>query len=346
MTTWHSISVNVPPEAAEAIEFALNSLEALGTEINHLRKKNADEVTIVGYFNDLPDEERVQDELHFALRAYGLGEETVLGLERRMIEETDWLAEWKKHWRPSEVGNFIVAPPWSEVEDNGKIVIRIEPNMAFGTGTHETTQLCLRAIERLYQPGDSFLDVGTGTGILAIAAAKLSNFKSEISNFQSETSSLKAETSDLKSETSDLRSEISNLKLSESTSPKSSESIGSQTGLSPASRAKIIACDTDADSVAIAIENAELNGVDGAVEFRDGSISSATDKFDFVTANLTLDVIEPLLPVLIEKSRKTLLMSGILAEQEGQIVKALTEHGITDPTIDRASEWISVVVNF
>lgn len=287
-TSWYSISVTVAPEAAEAIEYAFNSLEALGTEINHLRKKNAESVTVVGYFNDLPDEERVQDELHYALTIYGFTDETAMQVVRDKIEETDWLAEWKKHWKPSDVGAFVIAPPWSDVNQPDKIVIRIEPNMAFGTGTHETTQLCLQAIEKYYQPGDSFLDVGTGTGILAIAAAKL-NFKSQILNF------------------------------------------------------KFLAIDTDVDSVSIAKENASLNGIDGSIDFQIGSLDGETSKFEFVCANLTLDVILPILPMLVAKSDKKLVLSGILAEQRPEIVAALAELGINDPEIKHAGEWISVV---
>src|SRR5258708_29342780 len=92
----------------------------------------------------------------------------------RAVADEDWLGEWKKSWQPVEVGaRFIIAPPWVEVShEPNRCVIRIEPGMAFGTGTHETTRLCLVAIEK-YFAGGSFLDVGTGTGILAIAAAKL-----------------------------------------------------------------------------------------------------------------------------------------------------------------------------
>ena len=71
---WYSISVTVLPEAAEAIEYAFNSLDSLGTEINHLRKKNAESVIVVGYFNELPDDDRFQDELHYALSVYGFTE--------------------------------------------------------------------------------------------------------------------------------------------------------------------------------------------------------------------------------------------------------------------------------
>ncbi len=90
----------------------------------------------------------------------------------REVENRDWLEEWKKNWQPVEVGRFIVAPPWTKLDAADRIVIRIEPGMAFGTGTHETTRLCLEAIEKHFT-GGSFLDVGTGTGILAIAAAKM-----------------------------------------------------------------------------------------------------------------------------------------------------------------------------
>ena len=283
---WYSISVTVAPECAEAIEYAFNSLEALGTEINHLRKKNSETVTVVGYFNDLPDDERFQDELHYALKAYGFTDEAATLVERKQIENTDWLAEWKKHWKPSKVGSFVIAPPWSEIEGSTDLLIRIDPNMAFGTGTHDTTQLCLEAIERNYIPGDSFLDVGTGTGILAIAAAKL-NLKSQISDF------------------------------------------------------KFLAIDTDVDSVAIAKDNASLNEIKG-IDFQIGSLTDDTPVFDFVSANLTLDVILPILPLLLSKAGKTLVLSGILVEQKAEIVQALARLGVNAPQIHEAGEWISV----
>jgi ribosomal protein L11 methyltransferase len=97
----------------------------------------------------------------------------VRDIQPREIADRDWLGEWKQTWQPSVVGRFIIAPPWTEVSSaSNRIVIRIEPGMAFGTGTHETTRLCLKAIEKYFR-GGSLLDVGTGTGILAIAAAKL-----------------------------------------------------------------------------------------------------------------------------------------------------------------------------
>jgi ribosomal protein L11 methyltransferase len=315
---WYSISVTVAPEAAEAIEYAFNTLDALGTEINHLRKRNAESVIVVGYFNDLPDDDHFQDELHYALSVYGFTEETATRVERSEIEDADWLAEWKKHWKPSDVGAFVIAPPWSDVAAGDKIVIRIEPNMAFGTGTHETTQLCLRAIDKYYRAGQSFLDVGTGTGILAIAVAKF-NLKSEISNSRSGAEISKTEMPGFAPGHSDLKVEISNL--------------------------KVLACDTDVDSIKIAKENAVLNEVADLIDFEDGSISHETPIFDFVCANLTLDVIEPLLPMLLQKSSSILLLSGILSDQEHQIVSALRSSGLEHHEIERAGEWISVLID-
>ena len=314
--TWYSISVTVAPEASEAIEYAFNSLEALGTEINHLKKKSTDGVTVIGYFNDPPDEDTFQDELLYALRTYGLSDESVSMVERSQIDNADWLAEWKKHWKPTVVGSFVIAPPWSEVDEADKIVIRIEPNMAFGTGTHETTQLCLAAIEKYYRPGESFLDVGTGTGILAVAAAKL--------NFRSESSNLKHK--------------------SRMPSPDSKSQVSVPTFKSQISNLKLAACDTDVDSIAIAKGNAEMNDVGRAIEFSVGSISEQTSPADFVCANLTLEVIIPILPLLIEKASKTLVLSGILVEQRSDIGKALADLGVTDSEVNIAGEWLSICI--
>jgi ribosomal protein L11 methyltransferase len=169
---WHALEITASPEAEEAVEFALNELDALGTEINNLGKKADEQIRVIGYFNEPLDDERIAQQLADALEVYGLPATLAKDFTWSVVENGDWLEEWKKHWQPTEVGKFVIAPPWSDVTSEN-IVIRIDPSMAFGTGTHETTQLCLEAISELYEPHQSLLDVGTGTGILAIAAAKL-----------------------------------------------------------------------------------------------------------------------------------------------------------------------------
>ncbi len=285
--TWYALQITTVPAAAEALEFAFNELDSIGTEINHLRRRSDENVTVIGYFYEVLDDQTREETVESALHAYGFGPDAIKDTEWRKIGYTDWLYDWKKHWKPTEIGGFIVSPPWEDPAADGKTIITIEPNMAFGTGTHATTQLCLMAVEENLRPGDSFLDVGTGTGILAIGAAKLMG-----------------------------------------------EDIG-----------RLVGCDTDENSVTIARENAEANGVADRIEFYVGSITPDLPMFDFVCANLTIDVIVPLLPLLLEKTGRTLLLSGILQEQEDEIIAELEKFGVTEPTVNHSGEWISVVVN-
>ena len=282
---WSALEITIDADASEAIEFGLNELGALGTEINHLGKKATEKVCVIGYFNKLPAEETTESELNEALRIYGFAPEVIVKIDSHAVENADWLHEWKKHWKPTVTEKFIVAPTWENVENTDKILVRIEPSMAFGTGTHETTRLCLQAIEREYENGMSFLDVGTGTGILAIAAV---------------------------------------LKVRDS-------------------EANFVGCDTDYDSITIAKENAELNNVEN-INFYVGSISPETPEFDFVCANLTADVIVPILPLLVEKAKRILVLSGILQEQENSVRTELEKLGVSNANTQISGEWISIVV--
>jgi len=102
-----------------------------------------------------------------------------LGLTSRIlytrIDETDWTESWKSYFWPEKItSGIVVKPTWREyLPAEDEIVLEIDPGMAFGTGTHATTALCIELIETYLKKGDSFLDVGTGSGILMIAAAKL-----------------------------------------------------------------------------------------------------------------------------------------------------------------------------
>lgn len=285
---WFALKIKVDSQATEAVEFALNELDSLGTEIDNLGKAQTQKTTeVIGYFNEMIEDELLQNQISEALRIYGFDKSSVENYEWQEVENRDWLAEWKKNWKPTETAKFIIAPMWENIESGEKTVIRIEPSMAFGTGTHETTRLCLQAIEENYA-GESFLDVGTGTGILAIAAAKIQNQKQENN--------------------------------------------------------KILAFDTDEDSIKIAVENAEINET-GEIEFYVGSITGETAEFDFVCANLTADVIIPVLPLLVAKTKKTLVLSGILKEQESLIASALEKLNVNNSVIKTDGEWISVKVS-
>ena len=93
----------------------------------------------------------------------------------REVDEEDWAESWKEFFHVTKITpNIIIKPEWREYKiENNEIVIELDPGMAFGTGTHPTTALCIIMIEQYLKPGQSFLDVGTGSGILMITAAKL-----------------------------------------------------------------------------------------------------------------------------------------------------------------------------
>jgi ribosomal protein L11 methyltransferase len=292
---WYALDVTLEGRAREAVEYALMEAGALGTATDATDEAafrapaesddRAEEVShVVAYFDSPPSVERVRAALVEALRVYGLASSDVREMSVREVEERDWLAEWKKGWRAVEVGRFVVAPPWSEVSDEeDRIVIRVEPGMAFGTGTHETTRLCLAAIEKYFR-GGSFLDVGTGTGILAIAAAKL------------------------------------------------------------APQSRVEACDTDALAIKVAEENARLNGVGGRISFRVGTVDDATASADVTCANLTADVILPLLPALLGATCGRLILSGILDTQAESVRARLRALGVSDCEVKQEGEWIAIIV--
>ena len=280
---WHALDLITTSEAREAVEYALMEAGALGTETAEIEN---DSLRVSAYFDQVPYRERVRAELAEAFRIYELPSSSVREMTVREVADHDWLLEWKKGWQPVEVGErFIIAPPWAEISDaHNRIVIRIEPGMAFGTGTHETTRLCLVAIEK-YFAGGSFLDVGTGTGILAIAAAKM---------FPD---------------------------------------------------AHVEACDTDADALAIAIENARLNGVAGRITFRVGTVEATTASADLVCANLTADVIAAMLTSLISVTCGHLVLSGILDTQSEALRARMLECGVSDPCESmQDGEWIALVL--
>ena len=105
------------------------------------------------------------------LESAGLG---YAGSEVVGHSEEDWANSWKEFYKPFKVGKIVIVPAWEDYEANdGEIIVSMDPGMAFGTGTHETTRLIISLLQKYVKEGDSLLDVGTGSGILAICGAKL-----------------------------------------------------------------------------------------------------------------------------------------------------------------------------
>ncbi|GEL69172.1 MULTISPECIES: 50S ribosomal protein L11 methyltransferase [Myxococcus] len=174
--TYLSLTVELPEEASEAVQDLLHESGALGLEVRDreaplmpgVRGPNPGEAIIIGYFDERDTAESARDEVAASFP------EAKLTLDEQ--PQQDWSNEWKSLIKSVHVGRLWVGPPWDKANaPAGTVQLVIEPKMAFGTGDHPTTSLCLAAVDAYMaeHPGASVLDVGTGTGVLAIAAKKL-----------------------------------------------------------------------------------------------------------------------------------------------------------------------------
>lgn len=172
---WSELQLEVPSQQEDMTCWVLlKQCGALGCEV--VPGKTGKVVIRASYEKAKLNENTVRSTISI-LEEYGLSD-TLRSLKVKDIPQEDWLAKWKEGFEPFRVGTkFLIVPVWrqeglSDELKRGRIVILIEPGMAFGTGLHATTQFCLRALES-YPPNGDVLDVGTGSGILAMAAKML-----------------------------------------------------------------------------------------------------------------------------------------------------------------------------
>ena len=191
---WKKFTLTTTTEAVDLISSMLNDLGIQGIEVEDNVPLTEQETK--GMFIDLlpelpPDDGRakvsfyvddsepedeilrkVSEGLDEMASWTDLGERTIVESE---TEDKDWINNWKQYFKPFTVDHILIKPTWEEIpkEHKDKLLVQIDPGTAFGTGKHETTQLCIRQLEKAVTPETMVLDVGTGSGILGITALKL-----------------------------------------------------------------------------------------------------------------------------------------------------------------------------
>ncbi|HEX5563616.1 MAG TPA: 50S ribosomal protein L11 methyltransferase [Sporosarcina sp.] len=194
---WSEISIHTSHEATEAVANILHEAGASGViiedsaepdrihedrfgEIYELKKEDfpTEGVIVKAYLpvnSFLIETVKEISESVNELAEFGLD----VGLNQvqtNEVDEEDWATAWKKYYHPVKIsGRFTIVPTWEIYEpvDSDELIIELDPGMAFGTGTHPTTVMCLQALEKYVKKGDSVIDVGTGSGVLSIGAALL-----------------------------------------------------------------------------------------------------------------------------------------------------------------------------
>lgn len=192
---WHEITINTRHEAVELVAAMLYDIGVKGVEIvdNFLTQEERDQL-ICDYFEEhlTVATEQVQVKCYFSFEEdlqvkmqeiqVGLKKlESVIDIgagtiESQVTKEEDWANNWKQYYKPFRIGkNILIKPTWELVEDLSihDIVIEIDPGMAFGSGTHETTSMCALLLQKYLKQGQDVMDVGCGSGILSIIAGKL-----------------------------------------------------------------------------------------------------------------------------------------------------------------------------
>ncbi len=205
------------------------------------------------------------------------------------MQEENWADSWKKYFKPIPLGRVTIVPAWEDYhEKHGEVVIKIDPGMAFGTGTHETTRLVMKIMQDEIKGGERVLDVGCGSGILSICASKLG-------------------------------------------------------------AASCNAYDIDPVAVKVTRENAKASGCDNitaglsdllcGVEYR-------ADGYSICVANIVADIILRMLPDIGRYLAPSapIILSGIVAEREDDIIRAAVASGYTVTRIERENDWVAIMI--
>lgn len=324
---WNKFSIKTTTEAEDIIISMLADLGVQGAEIQDKQPLTAleKEQMFVDIMPDMPQDDgiayvnfyleeeedketivaNVKRELEDLRMFLDIGEGTI---EESQTEDKDWINNWKQFFSQFYVDDILIIPSWEDVkvEDQDRMVLHIDPGTAFGTGKHETTQLCIRQLKKYVTEETELLDVGTGSGILGIIALKLG------------------------------ARHVVGTDLDPCAVPAVAENLENN-GLGTGACADI----TDAEE----LKNPKFELLIGNI-IDDKAVQDHVGygKYDIVAANILAEVLVPLTPVIVNQLKPggVYITSGIIDVKEDLIVKTVLDAGLELMEVTRQGEWVSV----
>lgn len=324
---WNKFSIKTTTEAEDIIISMLADLGVQGAEIQDKQPLTAleKEQMFVDIMPDMPQDDgiayvnfyleeeedketivaNVKRELEDLRMFLDIGEGTI---EESQTEDKDWINNWKQFFSQFYVDDILIIPSWEDVkvEDQDRMVLHIDPGTAFGTGKHETTQLCIRQLKKYVTEETELLDVGTGSGILGIIALKLG------------------------------ARHVVGTDLDPCAVPAVAENLENN-GLGTGACTDI----TDAEE----LKNPKFELLIGNI-IDDKAVQDHVGygKYDIVAANILAEVLVPLTPVIVNQLKPggVYITSGIIDVKEDLIVKTVLDAGLELMEVTRQGEWVSV----
>jgi len=300
---WLEVSLTVDGELAESVAdvFARFAPNGVMTE-QGVKYNDAEDVgtptgpiTVRAYLEVNDQLEETRQQLEKSLFYLGMIKPLPTPVYKQIADQ-NWMEAWKQYYKPILIGQrVLILPAWMESPDPNRIAIKIDPGMAFGTGTHPTTQLCLELMEKVFIEDEmsKVIDVGCGSGILSIAAIKLG-------------------------------------------------------------ASKVLGVDIDEESVRNARENADTNEVGDELFLGEGSVQEILEgKFEFKKAPLVVaNILAPVLIRLFDAGMAdlidgngTIVLSGILQEQEQNVIEAGQAQGLRMNERIQMGDWVALTMS-